>query len=53
MISKEIGSDFWSIETKEDNSFFNNDIKWFISGRAALDFVIKDILKKKNMVKYV
>lgn len=47
---KEIGSEFWDIPVKdEDNHLFNKDTKWFISGRSALDFVIKDIKKKKNI----
>ena len=42
MINKEIGSDFYSLELQEEeNHFFDNDIEWFISGRAALDFILK------------
>jgi len=41
---KEIGSYQSNIvKQKEDNQFFSNDLNWFISGRAALDFIIKDI----------
>lgn len=34
----EIGSDFWGIDEKE------GDIRFFLSGRTALDFIIRDIL---------
>ncbi len=50
MINKEIGSDFYSLELQEEeNHFFNNDIEWFISGRAALDFILRDIISKYNV----
>lgn len=46
---KEIGSEFWNIPTQDkDNLVFSDDTKWFISGRTALDFIIKDIKKKNN-----
>lgn len=49
-MKKEIGSEFWNIPLIEnENSFFNDDIKWVISGRAALDLIIKDIKKYKNI----
>ena len=45
---KEIGSEFYNIPIQDkDNLVFSGDTKWFVSGRAALDFIIKDIKKKK------
>lgn len=50
MRSKEIGSEFWNIPTKkDDNLVFSDDTKWFISGRAALDYILRDILSYKNI----
>ena len=34
---KEIGSDFWKAELKK------NDIRFFLSGRTALEYIIRDI----------
>lgn len=52
MKNKEIGSEFWDIPVSiNDNVFFIEDYEWFISGRAALDFIIKDILTKKPVKK--
>ena len=50
MRSKEIGSEFYDIPILDrDNLIFNDETKWFVSGRAALDFVIKDIKSKKDV----
>lgn len=50
MRSKEIGSEFYDIPILDrDNLIFNDEIKWFVSGRAALDFVIKDIKSKRDV----
>ena len=50
MIKKEIGSDFTDILIQdEDNLVFPIDTKWFISGRSALDYIIKDIKSKKDI----
>lgn len=47
---REIGSYQSSILFQEENNnYFNNDLKWFVSGRAALDFIIKDI---KNRIDF-
>lgn len=47
---KEIGSEFWDIPVQDkENLVFSNDTKWFVSGRTALDFIIKDIKKKKDV----
>ena len=52
-MNKEIGGDFYNIPLQdEDNLVFPNDTKWFVSGRAALDYIIKDI-KSKNNVKTI
>ena len=48
---KEIGSEYWKVELDKENNYFNEDTKWFISGRSALDYIIKDILKKNSNVK--
>ena len=52
----EIGSEFWEFEEKlnKDNSKFWNigtDTKFTLSGRTAIDFVLKDILLKKDIKK--
>ena len=50
MRSKEIGSEFYDIPILDrDNLIFNDETKWFVSGRAALDFVIKDIKSKREV----
>ena len=50
MINKEIGSEYWNIPvTNEKNNIFDADTAWFISGRAALDFILKDILSKHEI----
>lgn len=40
---REIGSEFWSTETQKQ------DIRFFLSGRTALDFIIGDILTEGNI----
>ncbi len=40
---REIGSEFWNAEPKFSNEEF------LLSGRTALDFIIRDILKQKNV----
>ena len=37
---KEIGSDFWKVEQKD------HDIRFFLSGRTALEYIIRDILSR-------
>lgn len=41
--SKEIGSEFWAVET------LNNHELFFLSGRTALDFIIRDILAEHKI----
>lgn len=44
MGSKEIGSEFWEVPvTGKNNTVFNDDMDWYISGRSALQAIIKDI----------
>ena len=44
MGSKEIGSEFWNVPVSgENNTVFNYDMDWYISGRSALLAIIKDI----------
>lgn len=50
MLNKEIGSYFSNIELSDkSNNIFNNDYCFFISGRAALYYVIKDIQSKYDV----
>lgn len=53
MKRNEIGSEFWERPMQKDlckNVDLNiNDIRWFISGRTALDYIIRDIIKKRGI----
>lgn len=41
---REIGSEFWDIPTKNSgNDFFSESIQWFLSGRSALQAIIKEL----------
>lgn len=44
MILRETGSEFWDIPQAEENGLFPQGTVWFLSGRWALDFILKDIL---------
>lgn len=47
---KEIGSEFWDIPVrKKENNIFPERTRWFISGTAALESIIIDIMKKKRI----
>ncbi|MDD5792879.1 MAG: hypothetical protein PUD22_09880 [Erysipelotrichaceae bacterium] len=46
---REIGSEFWNIPQGDENHLFSNDTRWFISGRAALDHILKDIMTTKEI----
>ncbi len=49
----EISSEFWDVPvTRKNNTVFNNNMDWYISGRSALRAIIKDI-KKENHVQNV
>ena len=49
----EIGSEFWDVPvTSCDNNLFISDrIRWFVSGTAALEFILEDIRTTKNIKK--
>lgn len=57
-VMKEIGSEFWKIESenliKKDNlKYFENlglDVKYLMSGRAAIDYVLEDVKDDKKIV---
>ena len=41
---KEIGGEFWSVPTTNSrNNLFPRDTKWFLSGRSALQAIIKEL----------
>ena len=40
----EIGSEFWNIPKAGENGLFPQETAWFLSGRWALDFILRDIL---------
>lgn len=42
---KEIGSEYWDIPVGKDN-IFPKDTLWFLSGRSALTFIVRDIKTK-------
>ena len=43
---REIGSEFWSVPTvQQNNGFFPEDTRWFLSGRSALTCILEDIRK--------
>lgn len=49
---KEIGSEFWKRELCDTtNGYFDNDIVLLMSGRTALDFILKDIKKSRQAKK--
>lgn len=49
MRNKEIGGDFFDIPMLEKDNHLFDDASFFISGRSALDFVIKDIKNKYSV----
>lgn len=50
MIKNEIGSEFWSVQVKDvPNHFFPKNTQWFLSGRSALTYILKDIIKKSTV----
>lgn len=51
MIKNEIGSEFWSVQVKDvPNHFFPKNTQWFLSGRSALTYILKDIIKKAQSI---
>lgn len=53
MINKEIGSEYWDIPVTDKKNNLFDDVSWFISGRAALDFILKDILSRYENIENV
>ena len=52
MMKREIGSEFWDVPlTTQKTRLFPRDIQWFISGTAALEWILEDIAEKKPIVK--
>ncbi len=50
LIKNEIGSEFWDIPiTEMDNKIFIQGTKWFISGTAALEYILANIKKEKEV----
>ena len=46
----EIGSEFWDIPTTEyDNGVFQYSPQWFLSGRSALQSIIKELIDCKSV----
>lgn len=46
----EIGSEFWSVPLSEKpNDLFDGSEKWFISGTAALEYILDDIIVRKKV----
>lgn len=41
---REIGSEFWDVPQAWGNGLFPQRTAWFLSGRWALDFILRDIL---------
>ena len=49
-MKRELGSEFWDIPVSEyNNKLFPDDTRWFISGTAALEYIIDDILKTNQI----
>lgn len=47
---REIGSEFWDAPiSNKINNIFPKNTKWFLSGRIALRYIIRDIKLKKNI----
>lgn len=43
--SREIGSEFWNIPVlpQETTNVFSKEMRWFLSGRVALEYIVSDI----------
>ena len=50
---REIGSEFWDIPVllQCENDIFSKPTHWFLSGRAALEYIISDIKEKFSVSK--
>lgn len=52
MFRNEIGSEFYNVPVScNETGFFNKKTEWFISGTAALRYIIADIIKKRHIRK--
>ncbi len=41
---REIGSEFWDVPiSSKENGFFPNEIQWYLSGRSALQAIIREL----------
>lgn len=50
MAIKEIGSEFWNVPILDKkNSIFPNSTQWFLSGRSALQAIIKELEKGRRV----
>lgn len=49
-MTKEIGSEFWDVPTTEDNCrIFPETTQWFLSGRSALQAIVKELVHVKTV----
>ena len=49
-MAREIGSEFWNVPVIEkSNGLFPESTQWFISGRSALQAIIKELGKPRNV----
>ncbi len=48
-VSREIGSEYWNVPVCEKENGLFEGVSWFLSGRSALQFIIKDIKEKHNV----
>ena len=46
---REIGSEFWNVPTGKGNQIFPKSTQWFLSGRSALQAIIKDMKGAKTV----
>ncbi len=50
MLKNEIGSEFWSVPVSGENQLFaQRNVSWYLSGRAALNAIIKEIRKERSV----
>lgn len=50
-MNQEIGSEFWNVPTLEnENTVFPNKMHWFLSGRSALQAIVKVLTKQGKKI---
>lgn len=49
MLNNEIGSEYWDVPVKEENKLFNEETSWYISGRSALQAIVKELKGAKSV----